>query len=372
VRQTHTLVVASRIGLAGRRGAAASPAASAASLGWLRALRRLQPHSDRQSVPLTFISAQCPSSAQPVAAMAARRLVSWYDGHLRAAPIRTKVFSSFTILTGADVVRQRLFEASPGVGVGGGGNGAGAGAKQLAGGWWDQDRTARMALFSCSLHPLWMHHWFNFMEFWRPSAPLSAPTAQILRAAGTKVLIDQLASAGAFHAVFLTTTTLMQGRSYAEVCAKLQRDWFTLVKASWSLWCVAHLVNFSVVPLHWRVVYSNVVSTGWAVFMSKMMSNEEGAPAILTPVDIAANAITGGVDGLPGGNGECSAVSCTVGLGLCSLFSTGRWRDCSPPTRCCCQPGCCCCQAAAAAGCWLRLRLTQACVRTCLQRLAAR
>ena len=304
--------------------------------------------------------------------MAARRLVSWYDGHLRAAPIRTKVFSSFTILTGADVVRQRLFEASPGVGVGGAGNGAGAGAKQLAGGWWDQDRTARMALFSCSLHPLWMHHWFNFMEFWRPSAPLSAPTAQILRAAGTKVLIDQLASAGAFHAVFLTTTTLMQGRSYLEVCAKLQRDWFTLVKASWSLWCVAHLVNFSVVPLHWRVVYSNVVSTGWAVFMSKMMSNEEGAPAILTPVDIAANAITGGVDGLPGGNGECSAVSCTVGLGLCSLFSTGRWRDCSPPTRCCCQPGCCCCQAAAAAGCWLRLRLTQACVRTCLQRLAAR
>ena len=143
------------------------------------------------------------------------------------------------------------------------------------------------------------------MEQWRPSAPLSAPKVQVLRTAGAKVLIDQFASASVFHAVFLSVTSLMQGRSYDDICVKLQRDWFTLVKASWSLWFVAHLINFSVVPLHWRVIYANVVSTGWAVFMSKMMSNEE-EHSILTPIDLLSNALTGAENGLPGGNGTRS------------------------------------------------------------------
>lgn len=72
---------------------------------------------------------------------------------------------------------------------------------------------------------------------------------------------------------------------------------FTLVKASWSFWCVGHLINFAVVPLHWRMIYMNVLSTGWGCFLSKMMANEEGG--IDTPLDLLANAITGRDDGLP-------------------------------------------------------------------------
>ena len=161
--------------------------------------------------------------------------------------------------------------------------------------------------------------WFNFMEQWRPSAP----TAQVLRVAGAKVLIDQFASASVFHAVFLSATSLMQGRTYAEICAKLQRDWFTLVKASWSLWFAAHLINFSVVPLHWRVVYANVVSTGWGIFMSKMMSNEE-SETILTPVDLVSNALTGAENGLPGGNALGCAVMSSTWLFIAANSPFGR------------------------------------------------
>ena len=106
----------------------------------------------------------------------ARRLVSWYDRHLRTAPIRTKALTSFTILTGADVIRQRFFEApriAPPVHrdgiVNGTVNGSTGAAVHIpracedhpvhaeSAGWWDSERTARMELFSCSLHPIWVH-----------------------------------------------------------------------------------------------------------------------------------------------------------------------------------------------------------------------
>ena len=103
----------------------------------------------------------------------------WYDGHLRRAPLRTKAFSSFTILTGADVFRQRFLEEGPGAAsprespprathrIGSTLDSAGraprdedsvsVAAVPATDGWWDQERTARMALFSCSLHPVWVH-----------------------------------------------------------------------------------------------------------------------------------------------------------------------------------------------------------------------
>jgi hypothetical protein len=92
----------------------------------------------------------------------ARRLVSWYDGHLRNAPIRTKAVTSFTILTGADLCRQRFFEAPPRMRCGDSAERAPrcedrVDLAPVADTWWDKERTARMALFSCSLHPIWVH-----------------------------------------------------------------------------------------------------------------------------------------------------------------------------------------------------------------------
>ena len=104
---------------------------------------------------------------------------------------------------------------------------------QLPSGQVEKERTGRMALFSSTVQPLYLHHWFGFLERWRPSPPSSAPAAQVLRAAGAKVVVDQAASACVIHAIFLTMTSALQGRSYDEVQRKLRRDWFTLVKASW-------------------------------------------------------------------------------------------------------------------------------------------
>ena len=79
-------------------------------------------------------------------------------------------------------------------------------------------------------------------------------------------------------------------------------------------------MNFGLVPLHWRVLYLNVLTTVWGTFLSKMMANEEGG--LTTPIDAGANAL-GCSGGLPGGGavgvGVMSAAWVAIGGG-CSAF----------------------------------------------------
>ena len=67
--------------------------------------------------------------------------------------------------------RQALFEEPAVLAAAAGG--------PLVAGWWDTARTARMSLWSSTMHPFWIHHWLNFLEGWRPAAPLTAPMSQV-------------------------------------------------------------------------------------------------------------------------------------------------------------------------------------------------
>jgi hypothetical protein len=39
-------------------------------------------------------------------------------------------------------------------------------------------------------------------------------------------------------------------------------------QANWKLWPFANLVNFAFVPLQLRVLFGNVVSIGWSIYVS--------------------------------------------------------------------------------------------------------
>lgn len=40
-------------------------------------------------------------------------------------------------------------------------------------------------------------------------------------------------------------------------------------QANWKLWPAANLLNFSLVPLKLRVLFANVVSVAWNMYMSQ-------------------------------------------------------------------------------------------------------
>ena len=140
-----------------------------------------------------------------------RLLVSAYDRALQTTPLRTKIMTSFTIFTGADVSRQLLVEQQT----------------------FDAARTSRMALFGISIHPLWLTGWFGFMEKWQGAMPTGASRAAIFGGAVKRMLIDQTTSSPAFVATFIGAMAVMQG---VDVQQKIGLDWWTTVKGAWSFW----------------------------------------------------------------------------------------------------------------------------------------
>eukprot|EP01052_Picozoa_sp_SAG31_P037310 SAG31_NODE_4799_length_2952_cov_2.405889_2_plen_296_part_00 len=188
--------------------------------------------------------------------------------------------TSFTILSSADILRQICLEKP-------------SCSTQTASGWsiadfanWDPVRTSKMSLWGLTGHPLTIHFWMNTMERWQGTLNMAtASRMQVLQMAGRKVIIDQLTASPVFLGSFLMFAQLMDGHGLAGCQLKLERDWWTMVKGGWSCWVIGHLISFSVVPVHWRVLYINVVSIGFGTFMSKMMVADAQSGAIETPVD---------------------------------------------------------------------------------------
>lgn len=50
--------------------------------------------------------------------------------------------------------------------------------------------------------------------------------------------------------------------------AKLEKNWWNVLKASWTVWPVFQLFSFIFVPVHLRVLASNFWSIGWNCFLS--------------------------------------------------------------------------------------------------------
>eukprot|EP00471_Norrisiella_sphaerica_P007355 CAMPEP_0184481932 /NCGR_PEP_ID=MMETSP0113_2-20130426/3522_1 /TAXON_ID=91329 /ORGANISM="Norrisiella sphaerica, Strain BC52" /LENGTH=283 /DNA_ID=CAMNT_0026861387 /DNA_START=337 /DNA_END=1188 /DNA_ORIENTATION=- len=157
--------------------------------------------------------------------------------------------------------------------------------------WWDKDRTMRMSFWGATVHPLAVHYWFNNLERWIGPNPLNASKLTVLRLALRKVIVDQLMSSPVFLGSFLAYSALTQGKTIEDTIHSFKDDWFTIMKGGWSCWPLAHLINFSIVPIQWRALYVNFVQLGFGMFLS-MMGNQGGA-GVITPVDKLYQRISG-------------------------------------------------------------------------------
>ena len=175
---------------------------------------------------------------------------------MKAAPIKTKIATSVSILTVADVIRQALERRDravpvqplaaertlpPSRRVPDSTNGVES---------WDCQRTLRMSLWGCTGHPLVIHHWMNVMERWQGSLPPTAPKLQMVKLAARKVCVDQFTASPVFLGSFLCFSTLMEGKGIDGCREKLKSDWWTMIKFGWSTWFVGHFITF--------VVYENL------------------------------------------------------------------------------------------------------------------
>jgi protein Mpv17 len=161
-----------------------------------------------------------------------------YLQNLAKRPLLTKMFTSLVGFGLGDVLAQHFLD------------------KQKL----DKKRLFRMMSFGFLIHGSTGHYWYQFLD-------------QMIKGTGvrevvSKVALDQLLWAPIFTAIFLGYTSLLSGASTEETVKKIKADTFTGVRASWSVWPVAHAINFRFVPPSQRLLYINSIQIAYNMFLS--------------------------------------------------------------------------------------------------------
>lgn len=106
----------------------------------------------------------------------------------------------------------------------------------------------------------------------------------------TKTSVDQLIWAPTMTVVFLTFLTTLEGRPET-IATVLQTKLLPILAANFTLWPMAHLVNFKFVPPEQRILFNNVVAIVWTTWLSWKCGGPVGGGHAGTPRDALAAGI---------------------------------------------------------------------------------
>jgi len=133
----------------------------------------------------------------------------------------------------------------------------------------DPSRLLRQASFGLLLAGPIGHLWYNTLDqYVLPKKAKSTPVVLL------KMALDQLLWSPLFTVVFFSWLGLWQGQGLVDITATVQAKLLPTMLANWTLWPLAHLVNFKYVPSRQRILYVNVVNVLWNVYLSGMANWE--------------------------------------------------------------------------------------------------
>ncbi|CAN8075910.1 unnamed protein product [Agarophyton chilense] len=170
-----------------------------------------------------------------------------YNAALVAKPLQTKTMTSFTGFLLGDLVAQ-----APDI---------------SSGKSWDVRRTAKMGAFGLCLHGPIGHYWYSFLDrSIMTAAPTSAP------AVAAKTAIDQIFFAPIFTSMFFGAMKAMDGK-VDEVSGEVKEKLWPTMKVNWTVWPIAHIINFRFIPSSQRILYINTIQVGYNAFLSTMQAS---------------------------------------------------------------------------------------------------
>lgn len=182
--------------------------------------------------------------------------IRWYNGRLAARPLLTQGVTTAVLFATGDLTAQQLVEKK--------------GLKNH-----DVARTSRMALYGgCVFGPV-ATTWLGFL-----ARRVTFRNARVETLA--RVAADQTLFAPVMIGVFLGSMATMEGKSPKE---RLDTTWWPALKANWMLWPFVQFVNFTFLPLQYRLLFANVISIGWNSYLSWVNSqgNNKGHELIAAP-----------------------------------------------------------------------------------------
>jgi len=143
----------------------------------------------------------------------------------------------------------------------------------------DWYRTGRFFLIGAFFVAPATHVWYGFLS--TRLIPGKASPKRIVQ----RLFIDQFGAAPLFCNTFMGLLWLLEGKKSSVVRTELFEAAPKLIVSNWKLWIPAMGVMFSVVPLKFQVLYSNVVGLIWTVYLSYASTRlqKSSSPPFLEP-----------------------------------------------------------------------------------------
>ncbi|XP_052763090.1 protein Mpv17-like isoform X2 [Mya arenaria] len=180
------------------------------------------------------------------------RLWRAYQTALHVHPVKTAAFSAGTLISLGDVLAQFVVEK-----------------RDLAS--YDKKRTLRFAIFGTFFGGPVFSLWYT---------RLATSFGHTKYASLKMVACDQLLFAPPFLAYFLTVMELLKGDRLPEIKAKLQDDYPDIIKTNYKIWPAVQALNFTFVPVTYRVLVVNLVAVGWNTYLAWMSEKVHPHPEL--------------------------------------------------------------------------------------------
>jgi len=129
-------------------------------------------------------------------------------------------------------------------------------------------RTSRLAFYGgCIFAPI-ASRWYILLE----RIPFKSRPALI----ASKVCLDQFVLTPAIVGLFFTSMTILEGKGTYEIRRRLETTWQPTIIKNWTVFIPVQLLNFSVVPVQYRLLLVNFVSLFWNAYLSYANSKSQG------------------------------------------------------------------------------------------------
>ena len=83
-----------------------------------------------------------------------------------------------------------------------------------------------------------------------------------------KLAIDQIIVVPCLLVAFFAMNEGLQGNGISGFKSRINEDYTTVMVKNWSLWTPAQFINFYLIPLLYRVIFTRVISFFWNIYLS--------------------------------------------------------------------------------------------------------
>jgi peroxisomal membrane protein 2 len=183
-----------------------------------------------------------------------------YDNQMKKRPIITKIWSCFFIGVFGNMLSQLLMSGSL-----------------------SAYRMITYGLFQVLYFAPVVHYWFQVVEeFGNLSLFSQVPNfMKVLSMTAFDQTIGAPLILSGFFIFFTCWSALLGGTCFstglpallAQGFAKVVADLPATLVANWKLWPFANFINFRFVPLDYRIIFTNVVSIFWNIYLSAMVTS---------------------------------------------------------------------------------------------------